>query len=29
MSFEFGVNNIYLITDNKLCNKLTVDLVNK
>ena len=29
MSFELGVNNIYLITDNKLCNKLTVDLVNK
>ena len=29
MSFEFGDNNIYLITDNKLCNKLTVDLVNK
>lgn len=29
MSFELGVNNIYLITNNKLCNKLTLDLVNK
>ena len=29
MSFELGLNNIYLITNNKLCNKLTVDLVNK
>ena len=29
MSFELGVNNIYLITNNKLCNKLTVDLVSK
>ena len=29
MSFELGVNNIYLITNNKLCNKLTLDLVHK
>lgn len=29
MSFESGVNNIYLITNNKLCNKLTIDLVKK
>ena len=29
MSFRMGVNNIYLITNNKLCNKLTSGLVNK